>query len=144
MNLILTRTDFPYPDVAMGTIVPNKGTIWYTLQHLPTPNGQYNLEPHVIGEGKLIGLHTYALVNPGLGVFHYPNPSYTGPNKMRFAVLIHPGNFPKDTIGCIIIGTARDMLQPAPNVDNSVAAFKQMMDLLGEESTGHTLVIQSA
>ena len=142
MELINTRTDFPYPDVAMGTLQLGKYS-FYSLQHLPTPNGQYIIEPHVIGEGRLIGLHTYALIAPALGVFHYPNPGYSGPYPMRYAVLIHPGNFPKDTIGCIIIGTERDQLQPKPNVDNSVVAFKQMMDLLGEESAGHTLAIQS-
>lgn len=137
MILTLTRTDYPSPDVAMGTL--NK---WFTLQHLPTPAGTYDLIPHVIHEGPLSGLQCVCLVNPNLGVFENPNPAYLGPYPMRYAVLIHIGNWPKDTIGCIIIGMTRDTLPNKPNVGSSGIAFHQLMQLLGADITESKLIIE--
>jgi Family of unknown function (DUF5675) len=143
MQIIHTRTDYPSPDVAMGTIahIPQ----WFTLQHLPTPFGEYEMWPHVINNGPLKGLACYCLVNPALGVFYDPTHAigYDGPYQVRTSVLIHPGNWPKDTIGCIIIGSARDTLPNPPNVANSDDTFKQFMAMLGTNVEGHTFVITS-
>lgn len=140
MILTVNRTDYPSPDVAMGTL-----NQWFTLQHDPTPLGLYTLVPHVIQTGPLAGLDCYCLVNPNLGVFEEPNPDYSGPYPMRFAVLIHKGNWAKDTIGCIIVGTSRDGLPNPPNVVQSGGpngGFTQLMELLGTGVTGHQLLIQ--
>ena len=128
--MILQRTDWPLLHVVMGSLGP-----WFTLQHLPTPVGVYALVPHVVQTGPLAGLHCVCLVNEALGVFEEPNEAYTGPYPMRYAVLIHPGNYPKDTKGCIIIGTTRDTLPDPPNVGQSRLAFDAMMAALGPGET---------
>lgn len=138
MIITLNRTDYPSPDVAMGTLES-----WFTLQHLPTPLGIYDLLPHVIQTGPLIGLKCYCLSNPDLGVFENPNPNYVGPYPMRYAVLIHIGNWVKDTVGCILIGMSRNTLPNPPNVGSSGMAFHQLMNLLGTNEIGHQLIITS-
>ena len=52
---------------------------------------------------------------------------------------IHPGNFPKDTHACILVGRPHK-----PNcVENSVATFESLMTLLKTATDGITLRISS-
>ncbi|MDE1828224.1 MAG: hypothetical protein KGH65_03635 [Candidatus Micrarchaeota archaeon] len=123
----------------MGTVAFDKYS-FYTLQHDFTPPGTYTLIPHIVQNGPLKGLKTYCLINPELGVFEEQS-GYTGAYPMRYAILIHPGNWAHDSIGCILPGIARDTLYPKPNVGGSQVAFRQIMGFLGGVA-GHTLEIR--
>lgn len=113
---------------------------FFTLQHDFTPAGTYTLIPHIVQHGPLHGLKTYCLVNSELGVYENPSES-TSQFPMRYAILIHPGNWAHDSIGCILPGIARDTLYPKPNVGGSQVAFKQIYGFLGGVA-GHTLEIR--
>lgn len=50
----------------------------------------------------------------------------------RSAILMHWGNFEKDTEGCILIGESAGMMQNQPAIMNSKVAFKMFSDLIGK------------
>lgn len=143
MNINNIRDYWPMPDVTMGTITLDDGTKLQTLQHLPTPDGVYNLLPHVIKNGPLAGLRTYVMVNNDLAVFETPQEAwaYTGPLKPRCEILFHPGNWPQDSIGCILPGAARNVLYPLPSVNNSDASFKYLRGILDSAGGSNTWTI---
>ena len=61
----------------------------------------------------------------------------------RANILIHTGNVPKDTRGCIIVGEKFDF--GAPFIANSVAAYKKLYDLIKihiEGSSGVALEVR--
>ena len=146
MNIINLRDHWPQSDVVMGTIRWPEGSIIQTLQHDPCPVAQYALAPHIMQEGPLAGTHTYALVNPDFGVFHEPNDAvgYNGTYPVRIAILFHPGNFVKDSLGCILPGMGRNSLEPQPSVGQSLFAFRSIMWLLGDGVLGHQWTILNA
>lgn len=143
MNINNIRDYWPLPDVVMGTITLDDGTKIQTLQHLPIPIGVYNLLPHVIKNGPLVGLHTYVLINNDLAVFETPQEmlAYAGWLKPRCEILFHPGNWPKDSIGCILPGAARNVLYPLPSVNDSDASFKKLCSLLDSAGDSNTWTI---
>lgn len=49
----------------------------------------------------------------------------------RDAILLHVGNYIKDTDGCILVGT--DLVSSKPMVSNSTKAINLLRDLIGEE-----------
>lgn len=51
----------------------------------------------------------------------------------RTAILLHPGNFEKDTEGCILIGFAAGMSEERPAVLASRAAFDFFRGVIGRE-----------
>jgi Family of unknown function (DUF5675) len=56
----------------------------------------------------------------------------------RDYILIHPGNFPKDTEGCILVGE-----QPLKDaIGSSRLAFQELMLLLQSESDNISLVVK--
>jgi len=59
------------------------------------PAGTYDLEQTIRGSGY----ETFALVNFDIGVTRY-----NSLDSLRFAILIHPGNFASDVEGCIACG----------------------------------------
>lgn len=62
------------------------------------PDGRYNLFPH----SSVKFPDVYCLVNEKLGVYASVRPANQAWG--RVAILIHPGNFVTDVIGCIAIG----------------------------------------
>jgi len=106
------------PDVVLGVLNCPDGSKYQTLERDPIPVGLYQLVPHTVVNGPLHGLKTFALVNHALGVYEEPCPLAT-----RFAVLFHPGNWPKDSEGCILVGMTRNTLPNPPNVGQSDIAF---------------------
>ncbi len=146
MNLINTRDTYPSPNVAQGLLVLEDGTILETLQRDPNPAGTYQLVPHTMKGGALDGLETWAMVNPDLGCFAYPNPDYVDPGgyPMRFGLCIHYGNWPQDSEGCIMVGAenSRNTVPPSPSIGASHGAFEHLdRELGGAGTTGHTITI---
>ncbi len=52
----------------------------------------------------------------------------------RSEILIHPGNYPKDTLGCILVGSSKG----EDFVGNSVKTWKKILPIL-EEATEITI-----
>jgi len=77
------------------------------------PCGEYECEPYSGTKFKDV----YILKN-------VPKRSY---------ILIHWGNFEKDTEGCILLGLGSGMLEGEPSVSSSKAAFKKFRNIVGEE-----------
>lgn len=78
-------------------------------------------------------------------VERYDSPKYPGIYKVlnvegRKDILIHWGNWEKDTEGCILIGTGAGELNGEPAVTASKKAVKYLRLLLGEEK--FTLIIE--
>lgn len=154
MILTLTR-DAPRPDCQEG-ILNVGGSQYYTMERPWKDNhagiscvlaGQYDLIPHVIEHGALLGLKCYALSNPDLGVFPEPPADYTGTNAVRVAILIHPANWAFQLLGCIAPGKSRGLLTAPdgtqqPAVLQSRDAFDEIMGMLGVGVMGHQLLIQ--
>lgn len=155
MLLITLTRDAPRPDCQEG-ILRIGSSQYYTMERpwkddhagiscvLP---GQYDLVPHVIEHGALLGLKCYALSNPDLGVFPEPPANYTGPNAVRVAILIHPANWAFQLLGCIAPGKSRGLLTAPdgtqqPAVLQSRDAFDEIMGILGVGIMGHQLLIQ--
>lgn len=88
------------------------------------PTGFYALEPHS-SQKEWIG-ETWALV--GENVAHFPTLGVD-----RFAILIHPGNVDDDTLGCIIPGMRRGIV----NNESAVVQSRVAMDLLREKISTH-------
>jgi hypothetical protein len=102
------------------------------------PAGHYKLERH---ESEKYG-KTWAMVNPDLGVYHWPQPE----GKGRFACLcVHSGNWDDDVEGCVIVGErAGDGFDPKskrvePRLFESRDAVKVFKDALPWED--HELII---
>lgn len=156
MILTLTR-DTPRLDCQEGILNLN-GAQYFTMERPWLDDqpglscvsvGTYTLVPHTVKHGALVGLETYALSNPGLGVFPEPPAGYAGSNPMRIACLIHPANWAFQLEGCIAPGKARGLLtppnskSPEPAVLASKDAFNEILEALGGPGQlGHTLVIQ--
>lgn len=66
---------------------------------------------------------TWALVNAGLDLLHFPDPLRA---HMRAAVLIHVGNYPHDSNGCILVGVTKSNC----TVWSSGVAFRSLQNLL--------------
>lgn len=131
MSFINTRDAEPsgLPDVVLGTLTCPDGVIYQTLERDPIPLGVYQLVPHTVVNGPLHGLQTYSLVNYTLGVYEEP-----GPGVQRFAVLFHPGNFPSDSEGCILVGMNRNTLPNPPNLGLSRVAFDAIIQKIRASS----------
>lgn len=59
------------------------------------PAGRYKLEAHHSEKYP----DTFAMVNHGLGVYHYPADGWTA--KDRYSCLIHTANYARQVSGCI-------------------------------------------
>lgn len=58
----------------------------------------------------------------------------------RAAILIHWGNFERDTLGCVLVGNGAGMMTKEPAVAASRACFNRLKDLLGEDDFLLTVV----
>lgn len=51
----------------------------------------------------------------------------------RNSILIHPGNYEKDTEGCILVGLGSNMINNQPAVTYSPQAMQKLINILGRE-----------
>ena len=137
MNLTLVRRSLG-PIATEGMVVID-GHKFYTLEPAlggavpgePVPAGDYRLVPHDSAKYGRI----WAMVNPGLGVYHQPGDRPNG--EGRFACLfMHAGNFDQDSLGCVIAGLAtrydvdKTSGELEPGVFNSKAAVGLLKEVL--------------
>lgn len=89
------------------------------------PKGTYKLECH----NSEAHPRTWALVNPELGVVHWPVDAAQGD---RTVVLIHVANYAAELRGCIGVGlkTYHDDVRGVRMVTNSRQAMKALQDAL--------------
>lgn len=101
------------------------------------PPGAYDLVLH----DSELHPQTWALVNPALGVWHWPTevPASGG----RAVVLIHPANYAHELLGCIAPGMGRGFANGVAMVTNSRVAFAQIKHAV-PWAPGHTLTIEAA
>lgn len=58
----------------------------------------------------------------------------------RTAILIHWGNFERDTLGCVLVGNGAGMMTREPAVAASRACFNRLKAILGDEDFLLTVV----
>jgi hypothetical protein len=129
------------PVVASVSVAGDKATVKITqpagsAPRSCVPPGIYNLERHNSPDHPF----TWALVNEELGVYHEPGDVPPGAFGARSAILLHTGNSPLDTKGCIIVGSQRTGLFGLPGVLESIVAFEKLKAHLPWVE-GHTLTI---
>ncbi|HET8550889.1 MAG TPA: DUF5675 family protein [Gammaproteobacteria bacterium] len=100
------------------------------------PDGVYDLVPHSTDAHP----HTWALLNPALGIYHEPGDKPPGVFG-RWACLLHPGNDEGDVEGCICPGL-HPCLSPWLGVQDSRDAMDLVRDYIG--SAKARLIIQPA
>ncbi len=127
MKILLSRTKHS-PTSTLGTLYLDGKEECYTLER-PT--------------GEAGGLPPFCIV-PDTYTFtiqHFPHMNIDAPlledKHGRTAIFIHPGNFPKDTQGCILPGRS----QGKDFVGNSQEAFHRLMAKL-EKGVTYTLEIR--
>lgn len=105
------------------------------------PDGTYVLDPHQGAFWKDV----WALVNPRLGVWHWPSEIPKAQPWGRSAVLIHTGNSTKNIEGCIAIGLLHTIVGGQHWVSESQKAMfefrKAMMSALVSEER-HQLIVR--
>ena len=101
------------------------------------PDGKYNLIPFTRPNGDQV----YALHNPSLGV--WLNEADRPDGKGRYLILIHPGNWVTDVVGCIAPGLRYKIDERGRHmVTSSRAGMSRIMQPLGFKK-GHKIVIES-
>lgn len=86
------------------------------------PAGRYKLVPHTRPNGDEV----VALVNHGLGVYHFAADRPHGVG--RYLILLHAGNSSADVVGCIAPGLGRN--------GNKVVSSRNAMRLIMDEIRG--------
>lgn len=144
MILHLVRDNPTGPDCTLG-LLSLEDRNWQTLERPWIPDPLYRGgQPHIscvpAGTYQLVRHntekhpHTFALVNPELGVVHEPAPG------MRSDILIHPANFVHELEGCIAIGKYRRWMNEW-SVTASRVAFAELQSALPWVDNEHQLVI---
>lgn len=139
MNLLLVRYSYT-PRATLGRLIDHNGFVAFTLEdgwraserapggekNSCVPDGLYELMPHNSPKHP----NTRVLVNPALGVYHHAAQIPGGLDFGRCEVLIHSGNTPDDTEGCILLGA--NIAFAPPRVLDSRATFVMLQSLLSD------------
>ncbi len=91
------------------------------------PAGKYQLISHARPSGKEV----VALVNEDLGVYYLTEDRPDG--RGRFLILMHPGNWVTDVVGCIAPGLSKGPSHNGAMVRKSALAMKLIMDYINGE-----------
>lgn len=86
--------------------------------------------------------HTFALVNSSLGVYHEAADILPGAIG-RTEVLLHVGNYPRDSLGCILLGQGRQPDGEGWMITDSKAAFESFQAAV-PWTPGHIVTISYA
>lgn len=100
------------------------------------PDGSYILRAHNGTKWK----NTWALDNPLLGVYQYPNQIPDGQSFGRSSILIHSGNTVDSILGCILVGLRHGRLDNKDCVLESAKALDLLRTAMGPGS--HVLDIR--
>jgi hypothetical protein len=115
----LTR-DHVLSNCILGTLIA-KGDVFYTLE-LPWKNNEHNISCIPVGAYSC-ELTTRCDKPGGIKVYMLCDV------PKRISILMHPGNYPKDTHGCILIGMGRSIEKQM--VINSVQAVDLFIKIMG-------------
>lgn len=148
MNLVLTRYGSIPGHGTPGELVIAGLIRCHTIEQIwqdnkpfvsCVPDGEYQLVPH---NSDKYGA-TWALVNPDLGVAHYPTSGIA-----RYACLFHSANWAHQLQGCIAPGNeiaaavdTRHTSESRLMVTQSRRTLQRMLDILSDEQE-HTLQIR--
>lgn len=129
-SLSLITLELPWRDDAPGaSCVPEGSYLCYRHSTAAHPN-------------------VWQLYAPALGVYLLPNtvpPSILNSKyPIRSEVLIHNGNFARDSLGCILVGQSQGTLEGEPAILSSVAALSELMAFTSNWQDGWTLEITHA
>jgi hypothetical protein len=116
--------------------VPCEGALCGHPDQSCVPIGTYSLELH----DSPTHPQTWALVNHALGVYHSPVEIPTG-TIGRSEVLLHAGNYPADSLGCILVGRSRMVLDGEWIITGSRLAIDDLHAVMPWGVTGNSLVI---
>ena len=144
MELSLTRTIF-FNTCTIGILHVTDSIVLATLEPGESapgkelvPTGLYNLVPFTSpAHGSVWALH-----NPLLQVYAGFGKYAPLPGKATHTfVELHAGNYPRDTVGCILPGQE---WSGAPWVERSRSAMTQLFKALEWRSLGHTLLVRES
>lgn len=133
MNMILTRSECS-SDGVFGTLTSNDGSFsCVTLEHA-FPQDDISYAPKTPPGTYTCVLGTHQLDHGGpFQCFQITNvPGHQG-------ILIHIGNFNKDSDGCCLVGEEIQGKAPSRFINNSKQTWDNMMNFLGKDN--FTLIV---
>ena len=129
MNLILTRYSYA-PEFTQGRLLVGNALELHSLENpwrnnAPfascIPEGEYEMEPYDSTRHP----NTWRIFGDTVG----RDIDALSETVARFGILVHIGNKPTDTSGCVLVGTNSD----ASRVWNSEEAMRQLNLVLGQQ-----------
>lgn len=128
MDITLIRTKF-LSDRTIGALHINDRLFCDTMEPARSlkiygmiPHGEYTITLNVQSP-RFLQVSTYKSINARLPrLLNVPG---------RDGILIHPGNYPKDTRGCILVG----QLAPSTDLQNSRNTFFELYRLMQQASS---------
>lgn len=127
-SLVLQTLELPW--------VPIDGALCGHPYESCVPPGDYELVLH----DSVKHPRTFALSNPALGIYHAAA-DIPADCIGRSNVLLHNGNYPADSLGCILLGRGHSFMHGSmvTNSDIALNAFKALVPWI----EGHTLTIET-
>lgn len=132
IKFTLQRTSWT-PDGIFGRFILNGDTFCHTLERAWEHNGKF-VPLLVSGTYTLTrGIHKLE-TGPKFVTYAFPKfDSWDG--KPHTGVLVHVGNWQKDSTGCVLVGERAGDLGGKPAVLQSKLAFGRFMDACGDNKT---------
>ena len=121
-RVTLTR-DLHLSSATCGILIA-RGEVFYTLE-LPWVDNMHNISCIPTGEYECEFCEKTLNFENVYQVKNVPD---------RDSILLHVGNFPRDTHGCILIGSGRNTENGNPNIVKSRMAVSHFNDLMGKKN----------